>query len=235
MRKIKARARVDAEKLTGQSLQKIVLSVFAKFHDYAGLDATELLSELEAFGIMTNKSLRLLMKKHRRAILSDEKAKMMRAETLDLLREFNPAGIDANSNTSRFAVSGLVREALEKEFGWDAVVEEVSGSVGICLRRLGIEIEREVMGKVVLDLDQDAVLSMEIIGYSCLAGGKWRAADLEWLKEYVLDIGAYEDDDVVSLRLQTGMNTDQRSEDAVFSFGADGMLVGIRVEGASGV
>lgn len=159
MRKIKARARVDAEKLTGQSLRRIVLSVFRKCHDYAGMDASELLSELESFGVTTNRSLRLLMKKHRRAILSDEKQKMLRAETLDLLRQFNPAGIDVHSNTSRFAVSGLVREALEKEFGWDAVVEEVPGSVGICLRRAGFEIKREVAGKVVLDLDQDVVLS----------------------------------------------------------------------------
>ena len=120
---------MDAEKLAGQSLQKIVLSVFRKCHDYAGLDASELLSELEDFGITTNKSFRLLMKKHRRAILSDEKQKMLRAETLDLLRQFNPAGIDVHSNTSRFAVSGLVREALEKEFGWDAVVEKVPGSL----------------------------------------------------------------------------------------------------------
>lgn len=128
LQKMKARARVDAEELTGESLRKIVLSIFRQCHDYAGLDVEELLSELKVFGITTNKSLRLLMKKHRRAILSDEKQKMLRAETLDLLRQFNPAGIDVHSNTSRFAVSGLVREALEKEFGWDAVVEELSGS-----------------------------------------------------------------------------------------------------------
>lgn len=159
VRKMNARARVDAEKLTGQSLQEIVLSIFRRCHDYAGLDASELLSELEAFGITTNRSFRLLMKKHRRAILSDENQKMFRAETLDLLRQFNPAGIDVHSNTSRFAVSGLVREALEKEFGWDAVVEEVLGSVGICLRRTGFDINREVAGKVVVDLEQDVVLS----------------------------------------------------------------------------
>lgn len=101
----------------------------------------------------------------------------------------------------------------------------------ISLRRLGFEIKQEVTGKVVLDLDQDAVLSMEVIGYSYIAGGKWSAAELEWLKDCVLELSAYEDDDVVSLRLQTWVNTDQRSEDAVFSFGADGTLVGIRLEG----
>lgn len=128
---MRARARVDAEELTGGGLRKIVLSIFRNCHDYASWDSEELLSELKAFGITTNKSLRLLMKKHRRAILSDEKQKMLRAETLDLLRQFNPAGIDAHSNTSRFAVSGLVREGLENEFGWDAVDEEVPGSLAI--------------------------------------------------------------------------------------------------------
>lgn len=107
--------------------------------------------------------------------------------------------------------------------------------MSISLRRLGFEIKREVTGRVVLDLEQDAVLSMEVIGYSHLAGGKWSAAELEWLKDYVIGFSTYEDDDVVSLRLQTGVNTDQRSEDAVFSFGADGTLVGIRLEGVPGV
>lgn len=107
--------------------------------------------------------------------------------------------------------------------------------MSITLRRLGFEIKREVTGRVVLDLDQDAVLSMEVIGYSHLAGGKWSAAELEWLKDCVLELSAYEEDDVVSLRLQTGVNTDQRTADAVFSFGADGTLVGIRVEGIAGL
>lgn len=114
MRKIKPRVRVNAETLTGHSPQKIALSIFSKCHGYASVDAGELLSELEYFGITANESFRLLMKKHRRAILLEEKQNMLRAETLDLLRQFNPAGIDVYSNTSRFAVSSLVREALEK-------------------------------------------------------------------------------------------------------------------------
>lgn len=43
----------------------------------------------------------------------------------------------------------------------------------------------------------------------------------------MLGLGAYEDDDVVSLRLQTG-GGGQRSEDAVLSFGDEGTLFGIR-------
>lgn len=107
--------------------------------------------------------------------------------------------------------------------------------MSICLRRAGFEIRREVTGKVVLDLDQDVVLSVEIIGYSFINGGRWRAAELEWLKDCVLGLSAYEDDDVVSLRLRAGVNTDQRSEDAVFSFGEEGTLVGIRLEGFAGM
>lgn len=118
-----ARSIRDNEPLTSQYVRKVVLSLFTKNHDYAGCTAEDLLPELEDFGITTRKDFRLLMKRHRRALLIDEHQKMRRAETLGLRDEFRPEGIDVHRNTSRFAISGLVREALEKEFGWDAVLE----------------------------------------------------------------------------------------------------------------
>ena len=33
-----------------------------------------------------------------------------------------PQGVDAHTNTSWFAIPGLVRDALEKEFGWEKVI-----------------------------------------------------------------------------------------------------------------
>lgn len=47
---------------------------------------------------------------------------MSGAETLYLLAEFGPQGIDTHTNTSGFAIPGLVWVALEKEFGWERFI-----------------------------------------------------------------------------------------------------------------
>lgn len=122
MKRHKARAIVDASPLTPAGIRRVVLSVFPRRHDYGDFDLADLVTELAEFGIATVKPLRLLMKKHRRQILIDERVKMPRAETLYLASEYNPAGVDVHSNTSWYAVPGLVRQAMEKEFGWDAVI-----------------------------------------------------------------------------------------------------------------
>ena len=75
------------------------------------------------FSITTGKDLRLLMKRERRALLIDENQRLRRVETLGIREDFGTVGVDVHRNISRFAVSGLVREALEKEFGGDAVLE----------------------------------------------------------------------------------------------------------------
>ncbi|MET4571302.1 hypothetical protein ABIA68_000129 [Stenotrophomonas rhizophila] len=122
MKRQRARAIVDASPLTPAGIRRVVLSVFPRRHDYGDFDLADLVTELAEFGIATVKPLRLLMKKHRRQILIDERVKMPRAETLYLASEYNPAGVDVHSNTSWYAVPGLVRQAMEKEFGWDAVI-----------------------------------------------------------------------------------------------------------------
>lgn len=121
MKQLHARARVGLEPVTTAAIEKIARGLFHRRHDYGDFDLTELLAELEGLGVSTIRQFRLLMKKHRRAILKDEREKMSRAETLYLLAEFGPQGIDVHTNTSWFALPGLVREALEKEFGWDTV------------------------------------------------------------------------------------------------------------------
>lgn len=113
----------DNEPLTSQYVRKVVLSIFTKNHDYAGCTAEDLLPELADFSITTRKDFRLLMKRQRRALLIDENQRLRRVETLGIREDFGTRGVDVHRNISRFAVSGLVREALEKEFGWDAVLE----------------------------------------------------------------------------------------------------------------
>jgi hypothetical protein len=62
------------------------------------------------------------MKKHRRSILDEERTKVSRVETLHVLRQFDRRGIDARSNTSWYAIVGLVRQAMEREFGCEAML-----------------------------------------------------------------------------------------------------------------
>lgn len=121
MKMLHARAVKDMEEVTPAAMRKIVRSLFSRRHDYGDFDLLEVVAELHQLGISTLKQLRLLLKKHRRSILNDERRRMSRAETVYLLSQFDSRGIDSHTNTSWFAIPGLVREALEKEFGWEVV------------------------------------------------------------------------------------------------------------------
>lgn len=57
------------------------------------------------------------MKRHRRSLLADEKIRMTRTWALGLRDAWRGAGVDAFSGTAWFSVPGLVREAMEREFG----------------------------------------------------------------------------------------------------------------------
>jgi len=61
------------------------------------------------------------MKKHRRSLLEEENIKMSHSETL-WLRSEGYVGIDTLARKSWLAVPGLVRQAMELEFGEEAVV-----------------------------------------------------------------------------------------------------------------
>lgn len=118
-----ARARADLAPLTVATIRKVVLSMYHRRHDYwTDADIAELLPGLTAFNITTVKQLRLLMKRHRRALLREERAKMPRAQTLDLLAEGGWRGIDVHANTSWYAIGGLVRISMEHEFGFETML-----------------------------------------------------------------------------------------------------------------
>lgn len=119
-----ARARLDAQALTSGIIRTTVLSLFRRRHAYGDSDIAELIPEMARFGITTRKPFLRLMKKHRRALIDDARRKMRRAETCWLLIEFGPAGLDTHSNTSWYAIPGLVRVAMEMEFGEDACIYE---------------------------------------------------------------------------------------------------------------
>lgn len=123
MKRPNARARADLAPLTVATIRKVVLSMYHRRHDYwTNADIAELLPELTAFNITTVKQLRLLMKRHRRALLREERTKMPRAQTLDLLAGGGWHGIDVHANTSWFAIGGLVRISMEHEFGFETML-----------------------------------------------------------------------------------------------------------------
>ncbi|HDS1037499.1 TPA: hypothetical protein QDZ42_000570 [Stenotrophomonas maltophilia] len=123
MKRLNARARADLAPLTVASIRKVVLSMYHRRHDYwTDADIAELPPELAAFNITTVKQLRLLMKRHRRALLQEERARMPRALTLGLLAEWNPRSIDVHANTCIFAIGALVRVSMEHEFGFETML-----------------------------------------------------------------------------------------------------------------
>ena len=122
MNHVPARVRVDERAVSTEVIRKVVLSLFRRRRDYGNPDLSELLPELGRFGVTTSKQFRLLMKKHRRAIREDEERKMSRAKTIYFSEELGWEGLDAHACKAWFSVSGVVREAMELEFGEEARV-----------------------------------------------------------------------------------------------------------------
>jgi len=122
VKKRSARARVDALPLDGASIRGIVRPVFRRRNDYNASALGELPAELRRFGIVTTKDLRLLMKKHRRTLVIDQNVRMSRAETLYLAQEAGFPGVDTFSGTCWLSLAGLVRSAMELEFGETAAI-----------------------------------------------------------------------------------------------------------------
>ena len=122
MKHQKARAKVDSVALDTRAIYKISLTLFRRRNDYSLESLNELPDELRRFGITTAKTFRLLMKKHRRSLLMDENVRMKRAEVVWLSREAGFGGIDTHAGKSWMAIPGLVRQAMELEFGEVAIV-----------------------------------------------------------------------------------------------------------------
>lgn len=122
MKHLKARTKADSTALDSRSIRKISRTLFRRRNDYSLDSLDELPDELRRFGITTVKAFRLLMKKHRRSLLIDENVRMKRAEVIWLSREAGFGGIDTHAGKSWMAIPGLVRQAMELEFGEAAVI-----------------------------------------------------------------------------------------------------------------
>ncbi len=122
MKRQTARQRVDTAPLDSESIRRVVRPLFRRRNDYGSKALNELPEELRRFGIVTVRDFRLLMKRHRRSLLLDENVRMKRAEALYLAHEGRFGGIDTFANISWLSIPGLVRSAMELEFGEEAAI-----------------------------------------------------------------------------------------------------------------
>ena len=115
-----ARSEIDQKELDEALVYKNLRCLFPKVNDYAPSDSgySEELGELRDFGINTNKQLRLLLKKHRKQIITIDRSPIdayhqkMYAEEMGA-EKFN----DHMRKQYWFAYPGFLRIALELEFG----------------------------------------------------------------------------------------------------------------------
>lgn len=122
MRHQGARRRAESALLEAKNIRTVVRALFRRSNDYGLATLGELPAELARFGMLTVKDLRILMNKHRHAVLIDENFRMSRAENLWLSQELGSAALMFFAGKSWLALPGLVRQAMELEFGKEAAV-----------------------------------------------------------------------------------------------------------------
>ena len=118
--KPKAREKLDQQRLSERLIYKNLRSIFPRANDYISSESeySDELTELFDFGIFTNKQLRLLLKKHRKAIICIDRSpidtyhKNMYIEEMGR-NQFN----DHIRKNYWFAYPALLRLSLELEFG----------------------------------------------------------------------------------------------------------------------
>lgn len=122
---LSARRKKLLEPLTAPLVRKVMRSIFPVKNDYVSDMKLfeELLPELRRFGIHTRGSFQLLMKKHRRALLVDDRSRLSLHEQQHFVGMFGSEFVsDAVRRQYWFAYPALVRNALESEFGEAAAV-----------------------------------------------------------------------------------------------------------------
>ncbi len=125
--RISARKRVLLEPLSALLIQKVLRNLYPKRNDYVTDMALfeELLPELARWGITTRGRLQRLMKKHRRALLNDDKSRLSLKEQRFYAELFGMRHTqDAVRRQYWFAYPAFVRKALKSEFGEAASVYE---------------------------------------------------------------------------------------------------------------
>ena len=118
MKRPHARSLRDFEALTASIIHCSLRSLFPRMNDYGYWSFAELVPELARFDITTRKTFRLLMKKHRRALLQGEKSRLSPRWVRYYRQEFGDKFVsDALRRQYWFAYPGLDRNAAEFEIG----------------------------------------------------------------------------------------------------------------------
>lgn len=114
-----ARARKYRSKLTEASLRRILSRTLPKRNGYLSPNASELLTEANHFGIRTDLQFRLLILKHRRALLGDDRDALNDRIYMNAIAEdHHPSHIrDMRRRQYCFTWEALARNAFEREFG----------------------------------------------------------------------------------------------------------------------
>lgn len=117
--RVNARRLVDDRKLDEDLLYKNLRAVLPRLNDYAKSETgyQEELQELHDFGVCSNKQLRLLLKKHRRKLISIDKSPMDIAHRRMYKEEMREMFDYLARRNIWFAYPALLRIALELEFG----------------------------------------------------------------------------------------------------------------------
>jgi hypothetical protein len=118
MRHISAKQAIRAQPLTANMIHHVMRSLFPKKNDFGSCSYEELVTELRTYNIYTRGQFTALMKKHRRALIALDTARIS-PEEVEALSQICTAEEMADSIRRRFwyAYPGLVRVAAEWEFG----------------------------------------------------------------------------------------------------------------------
>ncbi|MBW8811188.1 MAG: hypothetical protein JF591_20755 [Lysobacter sp.] len=124
MKYLPARTRKDLEPLSADIVRSTMRTLFPKRNDFSDpYQFDEVVSELARFDVNTRKAFRLLMCKHRRELLINDKARLPAAMVRYYRDEY---GADYMKDRVRrrywLSYPGLVRDAAELAFGEAAVV-----------------------------------------------------------------------------------------------------------------
>jgi hypothetical protein len=111
------RAELDRLPIDTSRLHKMMRQLFSKANDYGPFAGDELVAELSRFGVLSRKQTRLLLKKHRRALIKIDREpvdtvmeRIYAKESDDFIRTWRRTRV-------WYAYPALVRLALELEFG----------------------------------------------------------------------------------------------------------------------
>ena len=126
MKRFHARQKLGLTPLDADVLLSEMRKLFPKRNEYGSGSYAELAPELARFGIRNLKEFRRLMKKHRRTLLADEKFVLSQAEIDYLRSDVWLQGISSFERKTWYAYPGLVRNALELEYGEIANIYMVS-------------------------------------------------------------------------------------------------------------